>query len=362
MTRGVVAGPLVRVAGLSHFFGTGPARNQVLFDNNVAIEPGQLVILTGPSGSGKTTLLTLMGALRGVQDGVVEVLGKSLSGLDGPGLTAVRRDIGFIFQMHNLFDSLSAIDNVMMATHIAGTAPAQARAAGLALLERLGLSHRIDHRPAALSGGQRQRVAVARALVNNPRLILADEPTAALDKVSSLEVVSMLREFAAQGRAVVMVTHDNRILDQADRIMSMVDGRIVSDVLVGEAVALSQSLAAIDLFARLSTAELTQVAERLRTRPFLDGEVIIRQGDEGDSFYLLRDGQAEVVVGDAVVATLGPGQYFGERALITGEVRNATIIGKGGGRLARLSKEDFHKALNMAPSLQDQLTRIYFGR
>lgn len=339
----------------------------MLFDNTVDILPGQLVIMTGPSGSGKTTLLTLMGALRSVQSGELDVLGRSVVGLDGTALTEVRRDIGFIFQMHNLFDSLSAIDNVVMATHVGGLAPDQARDKGLALLERLGLGHRVHHKPAALSGGQRQRVAVARALVNNPRLILADEPTAALDKASSMEVVALLREFASQdGRAVVMVTHDNRIIDRADRIMSMVDGRIVSDVLVHEAVATAEALRQVDLFARLSTAELTSVAEKMQSRPFRDGEVIIRQGDEGDQFFLLRDGKADVFVrqdgAEKNVATLHAGQYFGERALITGEVRNATVIGKGDGKLATLSKDEFHAALSMAPSLREQLQRIYFGR
>lgn len=359
--------PVVRAVNLNHFFGEGASRSQVLFDNTVDILPGQLVIMTGPSGSGKTTALTLMGALRGVQSGQLEVLGRSVVGLDGTALTAVRRDIGFIFQMHNLFDSLSAIDNVMMATHVGGLAPEAAMRKGLALLERLGLGHRVHHKPAALSGGQRQRVAVARALVNNPRLILADEPTAALDRASSIEVVSLLREFAEQdGRAVIMVTHDNRIIDRADRIMSMVDGRIVSDVLVDEAVVIAEALREVDLFARLSTAELTSVAEKMRTRTFRAGEAIIRQGDQGDQFFLLREGEAEVIVreegAETTVAILHPGQYFGERALITGEVRNATVIGKSNGKLATLSKDEFQTALSMAPSLPEQLKRIYFGR
>ncbi|MBR9973545.1 ATP-binding cassette domain-containing protein [Magnetospirillum sulfuroxidans] len=357
----------VRVEGLSHYFGDGASRAQVLFDLSLEIEPGSLVILTGPSGSGKTTLLTLMGALRSIQDGRLEVLGTSLSGLQGAALTQLRRDIGFIFQMHNLFDSLTALQNLIMATHVADTPPDQARRRCLALLERLGLGHRIDHKPAMLSGGQRQRVAVARALVNAPRLILADEPTAALDQASGREVVTMLREFAAtEGRAVVMVTHDNRIIGLADRIMSMVDGRIVSDVRVNEAVDLSMALRNIDLFARLSTAELTQVAEKMTQRPFRDGEVFMRQGEEGDLFYLLRDGQAQVIVSqngsESAITTLGPGQYFGERALITGEPRNATVVGRGDGRIATLSKQDFQQALRLAPDLPEQLTRIYFGR
>jgi len=359
--------PVVRAEHLSHYFGDHGNRAQVLFDLNLEIEPGSLVILTGPSGSGKTTLLTLMGALRSVQEGRMEILGKSLSGLEGAALTSMRRDIGFIFQMHNLFDSLTAMQNLVMATHVADTPPEQARRHCLALLERLGLGHRVNHKPAALSGGQRQRVAVARALVNSPRLILADEPTAALDQASGLEVVTMLREFAANdGRAVIMVTHDNRIIGHADRIMSMVDGRIVSDVRVGDAVALSMALRGIDLFARLSTAELTQVAEKMHTRPFHDGEIFVRQGEDGELFYLLRDGQAEVIVtengSDSVVATLEAGQYFGERSLITGELRNATVIGRGDGRLAVLSKAEFQQALSLAPNLPEQLTRIYFGR
>lgn len=367
MSRGNASCPVVRVTGLSHFFGDGAARNQVLFDNTLDIDAGSLVILTGPSGSGKTTLLTLMGALRSVQVGRVEILGQSLSGLDGAGLTRMRRDIGFIFQMHNLFDSLTAMQNLTMATHVSEVPPDQARKNCLALLERLGLGHRVDHKPAALSGGQRQRVAVARALVNNPRLILADEPTAALDKESGLEVVTMLREFAAaDGRAVVMVTHDNRIIDRADRIMSMVDGRIVSDVRVSESVAVCMALRSIDLFARLSTAELTEVAEKTQSRPFRDGDIFVRQGEEGDLFYLLREGRADVMVRengvDRLAASLGPGQYFGERALITGEGRNATVIGRGSGRLAVLSKDDFQLALRKAPDLPEQFARVYFGR
>ncbi|MCA1909388.1 MAG: ATP-binding cassette domain-containing protein [Magnetospirillum sp.] len=363
----MTAAPVIRTEGLSHFFGDAASRAQVLFDLDVEIDPGSLVILTGPSGSGKTTLLTLMGAMRSVQQGRISILGKSLTGLQGAALTQMRRDIGFIFQMHNLFDSLTALQNLTMATHMADTPPDLARRNCLALLERLGLGHRVHHKPGQLSGGQRQRVAVARALVNSPRLILADEPTAALDKDSGLEVVTMLREFAAQdGRAVVMVTHDNRIIGLADRIMNMVDGRIVSDVRVSEAVNLSMALREVDLFARLSTAELTQVAEKMTTRRFADGEVFVRHGEEGDMFYLLQEGQAQVMVGEngqqRVAVTLEAGQYFGERALITGETRNATVIGRGAGRVAMLSKEEFQQALRLAPALPEQLKRIYFGR
>src|SRR3984893_7462946 len=179
------ASAVVHVARLNHHYGEGEARNQVLFGNSIEIGPGQLVIMTGPSGSGKTTLLSLIGALRSVQEGTIRILDRDLTGLAHQELVAVRRNLGFIFQAHNLFDSLSAYENVKMAMQL-GDCPASAmREQGMAMLERLGTGHRADYKPRSLSGGQRQRVAVARALVNRPNLGLADEPKASLDKESS---------------------------------------------------------------------------------------------------------------------------------------------------------------------------------
>lgn len=361
------SGDLAVAAGLSHFFGSGDTRTQILTDITVAIPPGQLVIMTGPSGSGKTTLLTLLGALRSGQVGTLRVLGRDVTGLNNAGLIELRRGIGFIFQLHNLLDSLTAIDNVMMAGQIhAGPTPA-ARARAAYLLERVGLGQRMRHKPSALSGGQRQRVAVARALVNAPRLILADEPTAALDAVSSNVVVALLREHIAEnGASCLMVTHDNRVLDKADRILSLVDGRIVSDVMVREQVVVCEMLSKIDFFASLSPGELSEVAEKMERRRFVAGDVLIRQGEMGSHFFLLRTGEVDVHVdgpdGSKLVATLGGGRYFGERALITGEVRNATIVGRGEGYVHVLDKATFDAAVAAAPSLSQQLRNIYFSR
>lgn len=367
LTAQLAATPLISAKRLSHFFGDGESRSQVLFDNSVDILPGQLVIMTGPSGSGKTTLLTLFGALRSAQQGHLNVLGHDLTAIAGTALTEIRRNIGFIFQMHNLLESLSALENVVMATHLTGLSRDEAVERGSRLLERLGLGHRLHHKPCALSGGQRQRVAVARAMVNRPRLILADEPTAALDKASSLEVVALLHEHAVEhGTAIVMVTHDNRIIDRADRIMSMVDGRIVSDVTVGELVAICEFLRGIEAFSHLNTGELSSVAEKMRPRRFKDGEALIRQGEMGEEFFLLFQGQADVLVesGGATgkVATLERGRYFGERSLLTGEARNATVVGRGDGLVYVLGKPDFEAALEMTPSFKEQLRKIYFGR
>jgi putative ABC transport system ATP-binding protein len=219
----------VEIRHLNYFFGQGELRKQVLFDVNLDLPKGQIVIMTGPSGSGKTTLLSLIGALRTVQDGSLKVMGQELVGLSKAALVKVRCNIGFIFQAHNLFESLTACQNVEMAIELWHTRP-EKRQQAMAILKQLGLGTRIDYKPNALSGGQNQRVAIARALVNQPPLILADEPTAALDKKSGREVVMLMQQLAqSEGRTILMVTHDNRILDVADRIISMVDGHLESD-------------------------------------------------------------------------------------------------------------------------------------
>jgi len=219
----------VKIRDLNFFFGQGDLRKQVLFDINLDLPPGQIIIMTGPSGSGKTTLLTLIGALRTVQDGSLQVLGQEIVGLGKAQLVNVRRNIGFIFQAHNLFGSLTASKNVEMAIELTHDWREKRQRASQ-MLSNLGLEDRVDYKPKALSGGQKQRVAIARALVNQPPLILADEPTAALDKKSGRDVVTLMQKLAKEeGRTILMVTHDNRILDVADRIITMVDGRLETD-------------------------------------------------------------------------------------------------------------------------------------
>ncbi len=219
----------VQVRNLNYYFGQGNLRKQVLFDINLDLPKGQIVIMTGPSGSGKTTLLSLIGALRTVQEGSLKVLEQEIVGLGKSDLVEVRRNIGFIFQAHNLFESLTASQNVEMAVELMHEWQTK-RQQAIAILSQVGLAERVDYKPNALSGGQKQRVAIARALVNQPNLILADEPTAALDKKSGREVVILMQKLAKEeGRTILMVTHDNRILDVADRIISMVDGHLESD-------------------------------------------------------------------------------------------------------------------------------------
>jgi putative ABC transport system ATP-binding protein len=355
--------PSVLVENVNHFFGDGESRNQVLFANGIEVEPGQLVVMTGPSGAGKTTLLTLVGALRSVQEGRIDVLGHDLARLSSRALVEVRRHVGFIFQAHNLFDALSAYENVKMAMQLEDRVPSEMRQRGCALLDRLGLGQRIDHKPRALSGGQRQRVAIARALVNHPRLVLADEPTAALDRDSTRTVVDLLKETTVEhGSAVLLVTHDHRIIEKADRLVHMVDGRIVSDVVLHDALRICEFLKTVDAFKELTPVELTNVAEKTKKRRFVAGDVIIREGDSGDDFFLISDGNVDVIRRDHEVATLGQGDFFGEAALITGEPRNATVVARTDLETYALGKADFRAAIEASASFRDQLYRVYFLR
>lgn len=221
---------LLRLRNLTHGFGSGPARKDVLHGIDLDLSTGEIVILTGPSGSGKTTLLTLAGALRSVQAGSVRTFGHELAGASRATQLEVRRRIGFIFQQPNLLEALTAAQNVQLALAWTGPiAETEARHRALEQLEAVGLAPFADRYPSQLSGGQRQRVAIARALVVRPHLILADEPTSALDRATGREAVDLLQQLARRGQcAILLVTHDHRILDIADRHLGLEDGHLVS--------------------------------------------------------------------------------------------------------------------------------------
>jgi putative ABC transport system ATP-binding protein len=359
--------PVVCVDRVNYYFGEGETRNQVLFDNCIEIGAGQLVIMTGPSGSGKTSLLSLIGALRSVQEGTIQVLDRNLTGMSSQQLVAIRRNIGFIFQSHNLFDSLSAYENVKMAMQLGSYPPDEMRKRGTAMLERLGLGNRVDYKPRALSGGQRQRVAVARALVNRPKLVLADEPTASLDKESSSTVVCLLKELTTEeGCTVVMVTHDNRILELADRIVNMVDGRIKSDVILRDSLIICEFLRTMEMFKHLTPTEITNTAEKMKRRRYAKNDIIIREGEPGNELFLIGQGSVDVLRRtdgeDRRVTTLGVGDFFGEQALIADEPRNSTCIAAAEVEVYALGGSDFRQALEESKSFKDQITSIYFQR
>ena len=221
--------PVIVCDQLSHAFGAGEMRRVVLHDLCLTITAGAFVTLAGASGSGKTTLLTVLGALRAAEVGSARVLGTELNGATQATRMNLRRRFGFIFQAHNLHESLTAEQNVRLGADVLGDLPA-ATAATQHLLALLGLDGREGAKPANLSGGQKQRVAIARALIANPDIVFADEPTAALDRENADHVVRVLRHLAKErGTTTLMVTHDHRIMDAADRVLVLDDGRISAD-------------------------------------------------------------------------------------------------------------------------------------
>jgi putative ABC transport system ATP-binding protein len=355
--------PAVRAQGVNFAYGKGDARNPVLFDISIEIPSGQFVVMTGPSGSGKTTLLTLIGALRTAQEGRLEILGHDLSHLSSRDLVRLRREIGFIFQMHNLFESLTATQNVRMALQLGALGSSEIRLRANEMLEQFDLADRLDYRPHSLSGGQRQRVAIARALANRPRLLLADEPTAALDKDATTNVLGRLKQLTVDnGTAILMVTHDHRIIELADRLVHMVDGRIVSDVVLSNALRMCEFLKGVAPFRSLTPDELTGLAEKVTRRHFDPGDVITREGDEGEELFLILEGEVEIVREDHEVARLGPTDFFGEVSLVSGVPRNATVVATEALDTYVLGKAEFRTAMETSASFREQLRRYYFQR
>jgi len=220
---------VISVRDVTKDYVEGANRLQVLHGVDLDVEPGEVVLLMGPSGSGKTTLLSIMGCILRATSGSVQIAGREITNLGERELPEVRlKHIGFIFQGFNLFPTLTVAENVELTLDLKGIRGDKARKEARRLLDQVGLAAKDDAFPADLSGGQKQRVAIARALAGSPDVILADEPTAALDSHSGRTVMEMMRELAHQhGRAVVVVTHDSRVLEFGDRIVGMEDGRIV---------------------------------------------------------------------------------------------------------------------------------------
>lgn len=216
--------PALEISDANLAFGDGSEQVRALDNVSLTVMPGEFVSVVGPSGSGKSSLLAVAGALSPLDQGVVKIHGTDLAGLSRRKLTNFRlHNIGFVFQSGNLLPSLTAADQLRLAGRIAGTRKVDAER----LLASVGMDHRAKHRPGELSGGERQRVGIARAFVNNPSLLLVDEPTAALDRRRSHEVVQLLADRAHNDNvAIVMVTHDRDVLEHSDRILEMVDGQL----------------------------------------------------------------------------------------------------------------------------------------
>jgi putative ABC transport system ATP-binding protein len=285
---------------------------------DLQIASGELALLLGASGSGKTTVLSALAAILRPAAGTIRVGDVDVTGLRGAALTEYRRhQVGVVFQTFNLVPSLTARDNVQAPLWAAGMPARQARTRAEELLDRVGLSDRLGHRPGDLSGGPQPRVAIARALAHDPPLLLADEPTAHLDYIQVEGVLRLLRELAEPGRIVVVATHDERLLPLADRIVRL---------------------------SPAATAD-SRPPERLEYQP---GQVVFEQGARSDLVYVIEDGQIEVVRQRAddteeLLALLGPGRYFGELGPLFGLQRSATARAVEQALLTGYTPRDFRE-------------------
>ncbi len=290
---------------------------RVLDALNFEAGAGELVVLLGPSGSGKTTLLSCLGAMLSPTSGSIRVSGLDITALDSAERDAYRRErVGFVFQGFNLIPSLSARENVAMPLLVGrSVSRSEAFARADALLERVGLQERAGHKPAQLSGGQQQRVAVARGLVTDPFLLIADEPTANLDHVQAEAVIGLLRELRADGRVIVVSTHDGRLVPVADRVVHMAPGGVAVE------------------------------PERTTVR-YAPRETIFDQGQHADLVYIVQQGSVEIFRVDGhgveqVINTIPQGKYFGELGALMGFPRSASARAIGDVELLAMGANEF---------------------
>ncbi len=246
----------VETHDLAKVYGEGPMAVRALDGVSLTIARGEMVGIMGPSGSGKSTFLHMLGALETPSSGTIALGGRQFEGLDDKALTIVRRDtIGFVFQFFNLLPALTAEENVMLPALIAGRREKATRARGAELLSRVGLGARTTHLPAELSGGEQQRVSIARALLLEPELVLADEPTGNLDSHSSAEILELLSELnRTEGHTIVMVTHDPKAAATAGRVVFLRDGKLAGEVEGGSGARVSEAFTMLESAGRNGTA------------------------------------------------------------------------------------------------------------
>ena len=332
--------PLIELAGVARAHtGEQGAAVRALADVSLTIEAGEFVCVTGSSGSGKSTLLHILGCLDRPTEGVYRVAGEDVGGLDADGLARLRRTVfGFVFQASHLLPGRSAQANVGLAAQYAGVAPAEADQRAAELLVTLGLQDRADQRAEDLSGGEQQRVAIARALMNNPRVVLADEPTGALDSAQGEAVLAALRALAAEGRAVVVASHDRAIADAAPRRIELKDGRLVADSgapTVAEAAIHAPGPPAPSATRGLRPwAALVQAARTactaLRVRPILTGAVLL--GAALGAWAVVTTLSLAAGVYDEITATVA--RMGADKIKVTGGAKGGKMKRRGEGRAA----------------------------
>jgi|TARA_X000000368_G_scaffold132528_1_gene103977 putative ABC transport system ATP-binding protein len=221
---------IINVKNIKKSYNVGTQEVHALRGIDLSVEKGEFMAIMGPSGSGKTTLMNIIGCLDTPTSGTYELNGKSVSSLEDDELASIRnKEIGFVFQSFNLLAKNSTLDNVLLPLKYAGESKNDAVIKAKKVIERVGLTERLDHTPAELSGGQQQRVAIARALVNNPSIIFADEPTGNLDSKTGEEVMNLFKELNSYGQTIILITHEDSVAQQSNRVITIMDGLIKSD-------------------------------------------------------------------------------------------------------------------------------------
>jgi len=286
---------------------------------NISVDEGQFVAVIGKSGSGKSTLINMITGIDRPTSGEVWVNGTGVHLLSESQLARWRGlNLGIVFQFFQLLPTLSVVDNVMPPMDFCNTYPARERRdRAMHLLEQVGMAERANKLPSAVSGGQQQRAAIARALANDPPIVVADEPTGNLDSKTAESVFDLFNELVAAGKTIVMVTHDNDLATRTTKSIFVADGEVVNEYVVS-------ALHGLDV------DQMTLAASKLTPILYQPGAIIVRQGDEADLFYIITRGAVDVLVeqpsgAEIKVATLKSGQYFGEIALMRGGQRTATV-------------------------------------
>jgi ABC-type lipoprotein export system ATPase subunit len=348
----------IQLRGVTKIYDSEAGRFTALQGVDLEISAGEFVGVVGKSGSGKTTLVNMITAIDRPTSGEVTVGGTAIHELtEGQAAVWRGRKLGVVFQFFQLLPTLTLLQNVTLPMDFLKMLPRrQRRDRALSLLERVGMEAHADKLPSEVSGGQQQRAAIARALANDPPILIADEPTGNLDSSTADVVFQMFVDLAREGKTIVTVTHDNDLARRVDRAVIVADGRVVNQYV-------SSALNALDL------DELSAAVSQFTVLDYAPGSVIIREGDEADRFYIVIRGTVDVVLDHPgghpiLVDTLGPGRYFGEIALLKGTRRTATVRASADGlvEVAALDAAHFRSMIGSSDPTRKDLNRIIAER
>jgi ABC-type lipoprotein export system ATPase subunit len=349
---------LIRLADVVKRYQTPAGEYPALEGVSLEIGRGEFVAVIGKSGSGKSTLVNMITAIDRPSSGEVWVDGTAVHELgEGAAARWRGRTVGVIFQFFQLLPTLTLLDNVVLPMEFCRLwAPRERRERALALLRRVGLEHAASKLPSSVSGGEQQRAAIARALATDPPLLVADEPTGNLDSKTAETIFTLFEELVADGKSVLMVTHDNDLAARATRTVVVADGAVVNEYV-------RRALAKLDL------EQLAHASAALRRQTYPPGSVIVRQGDVADTFYIVTRGEVDVLLAhpggqELVVNTLGRGDFFGEMALLRGGFRRATVRAAAGepAEVMALDRGTFTQLMAESEAARRELERVVDAR